>query len=114
MICDRSPQPSRSQMKRISDITSIMLLLCALTVTGLLVRRELFPPSRGPSIRTVEGADHLATGGTLMGPANATLKIVEFSDFQCPFCARVQTHLRTLRDRYPDRVAVVYRHFPLT
>ncbi|MET0400675.1 MAG: DsbA family protein [Longimicrobiaceae bacterium] len=38
------------------------------------------------------------------------MRIVEFSDFQCPFCARIQTSLDKIRARYPDQVAIVYRH----
>jgi len=38
---------------------------------------------------------------------------VEFSDFQCPFCARTHPVLEAARRRHPDQVAVLYRHFPL-
>lgn len=48
-----------------------------------------------------------------MGAVQATVRIVEFSDFQCPFCAQVQPELRRLRAKHPGQVAVVYRHFPL-
>jgi protein-disulfide isomerase len=41
------------------------------------------------------------------------VKIVEFSDFQCPFCARTHPAVDAVRRRYPERVAVLYRHFPL-
>jgi protein-disulfide isomerase len=48
-----------------------------------------------------------------MGPANAPVRILEFSDFQCRYCAELQPTLRAIRAKYPDRVAVVYRHFPV-
>lgn len=48
-----------------------------------------------------------------MGPPAAPVTVVVFSDFQCPFCAVLMKRLRTLRDRYPREIAVVYRHFPL-
>jgi len=38
---------------------------------------------------------------------------VEFGDFQCPYCARTASDLRSIRTKYGDRVAVVFRHFPL-
>ncbi|HET9426535.1 MAG TPA: thioredoxin domain-containing protein [Gemmatimonadaceae bacterium] len=50
-----------------------------------------------------------------MGRADARVTIVEVSDFQCPFCARFAlTALPAIRRRYPDDVAVVYRHWPLS
>lgn len=47
------------------------------------------------------------------GNPNAPVMIVEFSDFQCPFCRRVQPTLTALLRRYPDKVALSYRDFPL-
>jgi protein-disulfide isomerase len=38
---------------------------------------------------------------------------VEFSDFQCPFCAATQQALREVRAKYPNDVALIYRHLPI-
>src|SRR3989344_3501069 len=47
------------------------------------------------------------------GPAEASLKIVEFSDLECPFCKAFQRAMQKLVAKYPDDVAWVYRPFPL-
>lgn len=47
------------------------------------------------------------------GPANAPVTIVEFSDFECPFCKRVHPTLTQLLAKYPGKVKLVYRDFPL-
>jgi protein-disulfide isomerase len=47
------------------------------------------------------------------GPDSAALEIVEFSDFQCPFCAQVLPVIDSLLSAHPDDVRHVYRHFPL-
>lgn len=49
-----------------------------------------------------------------MGPRDAQVTIVVFSDFQCSFCAAMMDRLQVLRSKYPKDVAVVYRHFPLS
>jgi protein-disulfide isomerase len=47
------------------------------------------------------------------GPATAKVTIVEFSDFQCPFCSRVETTLKQLRDTYPNDVRIAFKQLPL-
>ncbi len=48
-----------------------------------------------------------------IGPEDAPVVIVEFSDFQCPFCGRVLPTLRDVLQRYPKQVRWVFKHFPL-
>jgi protein-disulfide isomerase len=47
------------------------------------------------------------------GPAAAPITIVEFSDFQCPYCARVNPTLKQVEEKYGDKIRVVFRDFPL-
>ena len=50
-----------------------------------------------------------------LGPADAPIVIVEFSDFQCPFCKRFYDETyRQLMNAYPGQIRFVYRHLPLT
>ncbi|MFQ5415801.1 MAG: DsbA family protein [Myxococcota bacterium] len=55
----------------------------------------------------------VATDGPSKGPADATVTLVEFSDFQCPFCTRSLAVIEELLKRYPEDLRVVYRHLPL-
>jgi protein-disulfide isomerase len=99
-----------------ADLATALLVACAVLVTALVVRREFFssPPGAEPTFRQVENAHLLLTrDGQVLGPLDAPVRIVEFSDFQCPFCAQVQKDLRRVRERFPADVAVAYRHFPI-
>ena len=49
-----------------------------------------------------------------MGSAEAPVQIIEFSDFQCPYCTRGAETLDQVKEAYGDKVSVVYRHFPLS
>jgi protein-disulfide isomerase len=54
------------------------------------------------------------TGGRpAAGPADALVTIVEFSDFQCPFCTRVNPTIAEIKKKYPNDVRVVFRQQPL-
>ncbi len=53
------------------------------------------------------------TVGFALGPREAPVTVVEFSDFQCPFCRGVVPTLKQLAARYPDRVRLVFRDFPI-
>lgn len=59
--------------------------------------------------RTVVSADD----DPAQGPADAPITIITFSDFQCPFCSRVNPTLARLKDRYGDSIRVVFRDFPI-
>jgi protein-disulfide isomerase len=47
------------------------------------------------------------------GSANAPIEMIEFSDFQCPFCLRADPTVRQVLSTYGDRIRFVYRHYPL-
>lgn len=55
----------------------------------------------------------VAATGPAKGPANAPVTIVEFSDFQCPFCSRLIPSLKAVEEKYGDKVRVVFRQYPL-
>jgi protein-disulfide isomerase len=47
------------------------------------------------------------------GPRNAPVVIQEFSDFECPFCSRVNPTIQQILQEYPRQVQIVWRHYPL-
>ncbi len=66
--------------------------------------------SEGHAVYTMRPAredDHIR------GSADAEVTIVEFSDFDCPFCQRFHPTLERAVEEYDGRVAWVYRHFPI-
>jgi predicted DsbA family dithiol-disulfide isomerase len=57
----------------------------------------------------------VASGGhPARGPGNAAVTIVEFGDFQCPFCRAAESTVKAIRLKYGDRVQLVYVDFPLS
>ncbi len=58
-------------------------------------------------------ADVDIQGGELRGSKDAPVTLVEFADFQCPYCAKVNPIILQLEKEYGDKLAVVYKDFPL-
>jgi protein-disulfide isomerase len=67
---------------------------------------EVKPPVE--NVPPVTDADHI------QGNKNAKVVLVEYSDFECPFCARFHPTMEQVKAEFGDDVAWVYRHFPLT
>ena len=52
-------------------------------------------------------------GAPIQGPDDAPITIVEYSDFQCPYCARAEKTIKEIQKNYQGKVKVVYKQFPL-
>lgn len=102
---------------RWDTVLTVVLVGCAVLTTGLVLRRELFPPSGQPSIpqKAVfvdDWKSHLSKG-TRLGEAGAPVQLIEFADFECPFCASFHETLESVQQRYPSQIAVTYVHYPI-
>ena len=53
-------------------------------------------------------------GSPIRGNPSAPITIVEFADFQCPFCAATSPLIQQTLETYGDQVRIVYKHFPLS
>ena len=49
----------------------------------------------------------------ILGDKNATTTLIEYSDFQCPYCINHYPTMKKIIDAYPGKVRWVFRHFPL-
>jgi protein-disulfide isomerase len=57
--------------------------------------------------------DIVTAGYPSYGPANAPVTIVEFADFECPFCGGLYPTLKLVEKNYPEKIRLVFRQFPL-
>lgn len=93
------------------------LVCCAVIVTSLVVRREVFsnPIEDVPLavISVVSKWKSFGITGHRLGPNDARVTIVEFVDFECPYCQGLALQLEELRARNPESIAIVFRHFPV-
>lgn len=98
------------------DLLVGIAALAALTIAGMLVRTERTARDSGAERtqrRDIGDVPGLLNGGHFIGDGQASDVLVAFSDFQCPFCQRLDFSLRELQARRPGLVSIRYRHFPL-
>lgn len=72
-------------------------------------------PNAPEQVDTTDKVQKVSSDDHIKGNPNAKIKIVEYSDFECPFCQRFHTTMNKIVDGYGTSgdVAWVYRHFPL-
>jgi protein-disulfide isomerase len=69
--------------------------------------REALAPAEAMKVISVVGAP-------IRGKEDAPITIVEYCDFQCPFCKKSRPTLKQILDTYPEQVRILYKHFPLS
>jgi protein-disulfide isomerase len=47
------------------------------------------------------------------GPGNATVSVIEFADYECPYCKKIHPDLKKLQEEFPDKVSLAFKDFPL-
>jgi protein-disulfide isomerase len=102
---------------RWDTVLTVVLVGCALLTTGLVLRRELFPQTPAPAapqkpVFIEDWRAHLGKGAR-MGSPEAPVQLIEFADFECPFCASFHKTLETVRQRYPTQVTLTFVHYPI-
>ena len=95
-----APTPNRSKRAK-RRIWIAIGILTAIILIGYLV-------SRIPGIGSTYGE-----GDPVKGAPNAKVKIVEYSDFQCPACQHAQESLKRILEEYGETVQIIFNDFPL-
>ena len=100
----------------------------AIVIAGALIAGAVYWSARGDSVAVapqpqeeagntagLENMNPIEDSDHIRGNPNALVKIVEYSDMECPFCKRFHSTMQQVMDEYGKngKVAWVYRHFPL-
>jgi protein-disulfide isomerase len=106
--------------KKSNKLTTIILPVVAIIIMMVVVvmMMGLDPSSKEvplPGLVSAEGEDILVNLEKQYRELNPNIKgvLLEFSDFECPFCATAQSTVGALRTVYGDTLPVVFMHFPL-
>ncbi len=102
----------------------VAILLCVVAIDVFRATPDGFPASNDQKFTPTPGATNsgAATVDTSrlirntspsLGSPNATVTIVEFADFECPYCEEAFPIIRDLAAKYGDRIHVVFRNYPV-
>jgi len=101
-------------LKDLALNTALVIAACgAITMVSVRLHDRFFARASEPKLRQIPEWRDYAAVGRRIGPPTALVTIVDFSDFQCPYCLRAWEDLRQMREQYPEKIALVFRHFPL-
>jgi len=88
----------------------VVKALAAGNTTGAAV---VAPTAAEPEQPAAEPVKPVAAADHVRGDKNAAITIIEYSDFQCPFCSKFHATMKQVMTAYAGKVKWVYRHFPL-
>lgn len=91
-----------------------LIMTILITVVVLVGGIGLLAVSSGDSLSTEEkDALLIKENSHVANNPEASIKVVEFSDFECSACATYYPELKQIKEEYPEDITFVYRHFPL-
>lgn len=97
---------------------SIVMATAAVVVAVAFVHREFSSPPTKPLENRglpvyVDGWTQAVSAGLPFGDENAPIKLIEFVDFECPYCARYHKVIRSVMAAHAKDVSVTLVHFPI-
>src|SRR5690606_18059808 len=100
------------------NLLSTVLVLCALVVTASVTWQAIHLNALSeekPEVRHISNWQTLINGRIpVIGNTEARIKIIKFSDYQCPYCRQLEPVLDRLAVKHRDEIAIYHYDFPLT
>jgi protein-disulfide isomerase len=109
----------QSPRRTIDVLTNVVVILAAITIAAVVVRREFFQPTQPAEAAGTLKAKQVSASDwndlLAIRPPNAERRVnlVVFNDLECPFCRRFHTVLRSVEKQFPNDLHVVFVHLPL-
>lgn len=103
----------KSRVSSLSLTTPVAIILAALILGGSHVVYGMVA-NRAPSEVKLFTGRPIDKTDQIEGTTKNNIFLVEYSDPECPYCISLHPTLKQIRNEYGDKIAFVYRHFPLT
>lgn len=108
-----------TETKHVEISPAIAIIIAGVVIAGAIVFTRSQPVAGGPALAAAADTTKAeirppAAGDYRVGAQDAPIVIVEYSDFQCPYCNLINPTLRKIVSESNGQIAWVYRHLPLT
>ena len=94
-----------------SNQNKTLIIIAIVFIVGgfILMAKESKAPvnGNGQTLRPIDTADHI------LGDINAPVKMIVYSDFECPFCSKFAETMKIIEGYFKNKVVITFRHFPL-
>jgi protein-disulfide isomerase len=113
----------QSQGEKLIPTLTLVVLLLQVVLSGVIILRlnalnrtlatdpDAISP---PPLDDMLVQDVPIDDDPLLGPSDAPITVIEFADFQCAACQRADQILKQVIEKYPDKIRLIYRDFPLS
>ncbi len=99
-------------LKTETKLLAGVLIFCVVLVLGAIF--FLGKSEKTPDLAATKALNIDYSKGQKIGSDSAKVKLVEFSDLQCPACKGVEPFVKQVLEKHKDNLQFIYRHFPLT
>jgi protein-disulfide isomerase len=101
-------------IKNITLTTPVAIIIGACIISVGLVGYGYVTTSGGGSTATMFKGKPVDSADYVFGNKKSDVVVIEYSDPECPFCVQLSPTIKQIQSEYGDKIAFVYRHFPLT
>ena len=109
----RVKDPSCSFSRGLASVT-VGAIKAGKTETAAIAESKASKFGSRPAPKLLDDPVPIPTlGSPVMGPANARITLVEFSDFQCPYCSKAVAQINATLKAYPNDVRLIFKQYPL-
>jgi len=109
---------NKGRLGQTPEAEALAKIEAGLRVQRIAARRTEYVASlrKASSVRVMLEAPRIKLepgGGPTKGPETAPITIIEYADYQCPYCTRALASLKQVEEKYAGKVRIVFRDFPL-
>ncbi len=104
--------------KQNKALITVVIIVILIVGIGLLLKNSKSLPANQDNSGSndnyqVKPVTPISADDHLWGSLDATVKLIVYSDFECPFCANFYDTLKQVKEEFGDKVVIAFRHYPL-
>lgn len=113
VITSSAPEPTATAVVDAVVSTPTSAAIVSSSIPSICTATTLFATPEPTEAAVLSLFDPISADDHILGELEAKITFLEYSDFQCPYCAAIAPVLEELQAEFPEDVKIVFRHFPI-